>query len=165
MTATMNKGEREALQVLIRQRERVLKSAAKQRSSELLADFETSSDRSIRTTTTTLGLRRPFSSGPRAWPGGSQDARHALMADAEALRHRKPRVLLCRSDRQPTGNLPNGVDLSRRIERRASGGRPWKTATAASQRAGPCSPEVRGSNPLSSTSKSAQTDMMSFATG
>jgi hypothetical protein len=40
MTATMNKGEREALQVLIRQRERVLKSAAKQRSSELLADFE-----------------------------------------------------------------------------------------------------------------------------
>jgi hypothetical protein len=36
----MNKGEREALQVLIRQRERVLKSAAKQRSSELLADFE-----------------------------------------------------------------------------------------------------------------------------
>ena len=105
MTATMNKGEREALQVLIRQRERVLKSAAKQRSSELLADFETSSDRSIRTTTTTLGLRRPFSSGPRAWPGGSQDARHALMADAEALRHRKPRVLLCRSDRQPTGNL------------------------------------------------------------
>jgi hypothetical protein len=40
MTAMMNKSEREALQVLIRQRERVLKSAAKQRSSELLADFE-----------------------------------------------------------------------------------------------------------------------------
>jgi hypothetical protein len=36
----MNKGEREDLQRLIRQREKVLKSAARQRSSELLADFE-----------------------------------------------------------------------------------------------------------------------------
>jgi hypothetical protein len=36
----MNKGEREDLQRLIRQREKVLKSAAKQRSAELLADFE-----------------------------------------------------------------------------------------------------------------------------
>ncbi len=36
----MTKGEREDLQRLIRQREKVLKSAAKQRSSELLADFE-----------------------------------------------------------------------------------------------------------------------------
>ena len=36
----MTKGEREDLQRLIRQRERVLKSAAKQRSAELLADFE-----------------------------------------------------------------------------------------------------------------------------
>ena len=34
------KGEREDLQRLIRQRERVLKSAAKQRSAELIADFE-----------------------------------------------------------------------------------------------------------------------------
>jgi hypothetical protein len=39
MTA-MTKGEREDLQRLIRQREKVLKSAAKQRSSELLAGFE-----------------------------------------------------------------------------------------------------------------------------
>jgi hypothetical protein len=36
----MSKGEREDLQRLIRQREKVLKSAAKQRSAELLADFE-----------------------------------------------------------------------------------------------------------------------------
>jgi hypothetical protein len=36
----MNKGEREDLQRLVRQREKVLKSAAKQRSVELLADFE-----------------------------------------------------------------------------------------------------------------------------
>jgi vacuolar-type H+-ATPase subunit H len=36
----MSKSEREDLQRLIRQREKVLKSAAKQRSSELLADFE-----------------------------------------------------------------------------------------------------------------------------
>jgi hypothetical protein len=40
MTATMSKSEREDLQRLVRQRERVLKSAAKQRSCELLADFE-----------------------------------------------------------------------------------------------------------------------------
>jgi hypothetical protein len=39
MTA-MTKGEREDLQRLVRQREKVLKSAAKQRSAELLADFE-----------------------------------------------------------------------------------------------------------------------------
>jgi hypothetical protein len=36
----MTKGEREDLQRLIRQREKVLKSAAKQRSAELLSDFE-----------------------------------------------------------------------------------------------------------------------------
>jgi hypothetical protein len=36
----MGKGERKDLQRLIRQREKVLKSAAKQRSEELLADFE-----------------------------------------------------------------------------------------------------------------------------
>jgi hypothetical protein len=36
----MSKSEREDLQRLVRQRERVLKSAAKQRSAELLADFE-----------------------------------------------------------------------------------------------------------------------------
>jgi hypothetical protein len=36
----MTKGEREDLQRLVRQREKVLKSAAKQRSTELLADFE-----------------------------------------------------------------------------------------------------------------------------
>jgi hypothetical protein len=36
----MTKGEREDLQRLIRQREKVLKSAAKQRSYELIADFE-----------------------------------------------------------------------------------------------------------------------------
>ena len=40
--STITKGEREDLQRLIRQREKVLKSAAKQRSSELLADFENS---------------------------------------------------------------------------------------------------------------------------
>ena len=40
MNAGMTKGEREDLQRLIRQREKVLKSAAKQRSAELLADFE-----------------------------------------------------------------------------------------------------------------------------
>jgi hypothetical protein len=39
-SATMTKGEREDLQRLVRQREKVLKSAAKQRSAELLADFE-----------------------------------------------------------------------------------------------------------------------------
>jgi hypothetical protein len=38
--AAMTKGEREDLQRLIRQREKVLKSTAKQRSAELLADFE-----------------------------------------------------------------------------------------------------------------------------
>jgi hypothetical protein len=37
---TMAKGEREDLQRLVRQREKVLKSAAKQRSADLLADFE-----------------------------------------------------------------------------------------------------------------------------
>jgi hypothetical protein len=37
---SMTKGEREDLQRLIRQREKVLKSHAKQRSAELLADFE-----------------------------------------------------------------------------------------------------------------------------
>jgi hypothetical protein len=37
----MTKGEREDLQRLIRQREKALKSAARQRSAELLADFET----------------------------------------------------------------------------------------------------------------------------
>lgn len=36
----MTKGEREDLQRLVRQREKVLKSAARQRSAELLADFE-----------------------------------------------------------------------------------------------------------------------------
>jgi vacuolar-type H+-ATPase subunit H len=40
MSATMTKGEREDLQRLIKQREKVQKSAAKQRSAELLADFE-----------------------------------------------------------------------------------------------------------------------------
>ena len=39
MTATMTKGEREDLQRLVRQREKVLKSKAKQRSTELMADF------------------------------------------------------------------------------------------------------------------------------
>src|SRR5262245_65923375 len=38
--STMTRGEREDLQRLVRQREKVLKSAAKQRSAELLADFE-----------------------------------------------------------------------------------------------------------------------------
>ena len=38
--STMSKGEREDLQRLVRQREKVLRSAAKQRSAELLADFE-----------------------------------------------------------------------------------------------------------------------------
>jgi hypothetical protein len=38
--AVMTKGEREDLQRLVRQREKVLKSAAKQRSADLLADFE-----------------------------------------------------------------------------------------------------------------------------
>jgi hypothetical protein len=38
--STLSKGEREDLQRLVRQRERVLKSAAKQRSAELIADFE-----------------------------------------------------------------------------------------------------------------------------
>jgi hypothetical protein len=40
MTAIMTKGEREDLQRLVRQRERALKSAAAQRSSEMLAEFE-----------------------------------------------------------------------------------------------------------------------------
>jgi hypothetical protein len=40
MTDRITKGERDDLQRLIRQREKVLKSAAKQRSAELLADFE-----------------------------------------------------------------------------------------------------------------------------
>jgi hypothetical protein len=40
MNAIMSKSEREDLQRLIRQREKVLKSAAKQRSAELIADFE-----------------------------------------------------------------------------------------------------------------------------
>jgi hypothetical protein len=38
--SAMTKCEREDLQRLVRQREKVLKSAAKQRSAELLADFE-----------------------------------------------------------------------------------------------------------------------------
>jgi hypothetical protein len=40
MTNQMTRGERDDLQRLVRQREKVLKSAAKQRSAELLADFE-----------------------------------------------------------------------------------------------------------------------------
>ncbi|NRP22392.1 hypothetical protein LPJGGPFB_05651 [Ensifer adhaerens] len=40
MSSLMTKGEREELQRLVRQREKVMKSAAKQRSRELLADFE-----------------------------------------------------------------------------------------------------------------------------
>jgi len=40
MTSSMTKSEREDLQRLIRQREKVLKSATKQRSAELIADFE-----------------------------------------------------------------------------------------------------------------------------
>jgi len=40
MTSVMTKAELENLQRLVRQREKVLKSAAKQRSAELLADFE-----------------------------------------------------------------------------------------------------------------------------
>jgi hypothetical protein len=40
MNAPMSRSEREDLQRLVRQREKVLKSTAKQRSSELLADFE-----------------------------------------------------------------------------------------------------------------------------
>jgi hypothetical protein len=40
MTVAMTRTEREDLQRLVRQREKVLKSAAKQRSAELLADFE-----------------------------------------------------------------------------------------------------------------------------
>jgi hypothetical protein len=40
MNAGMTKGEREDLQRLIRQRGKVLKSAAKQRSADLIADFE-----------------------------------------------------------------------------------------------------------------------------
>jgi hypothetical protein len=40
VTNVMSKGEREDLQRLVRQREKVLKSAARQRSAELLADFE-----------------------------------------------------------------------------------------------------------------------------
>jgi hypothetical protein len=40
VTAPMSRGEREDLGKLIRQREKVLKSAAKQRSTELLAEFE-----------------------------------------------------------------------------------------------------------------------------
>jgi hypothetical protein len=40
MSGTMTRNEREDLQRLIRQREKVLKSAAQQRSAELLADFE-----------------------------------------------------------------------------------------------------------------------------
>jgi hypothetical protein len=40
MTAAMTRDERENLQRLVRQREKVLKSAAKQRSAELIADFE-----------------------------------------------------------------------------------------------------------------------------
>jgi type V secretory pathway adhesin AidA len=40
MTASISKSERDDLRRLIQQREKVLKSAAKQRSAELLADFE-----------------------------------------------------------------------------------------------------------------------------
>ena len=40
MDGGMSRGEREDLQRLIRQREKILRSAAKQRSAELLADFE-----------------------------------------------------------------------------------------------------------------------------
>jgi len=40
MSVTITRSEREDLQRLVRQREKVLKSAARQRSAELLADFE-----------------------------------------------------------------------------------------------------------------------------
>ena len=40
MSALMTKGEREDLQRLVRQREKVLKAAAQQRSAELIADFK-----------------------------------------------------------------------------------------------------------------------------
>src|SRR5215217_4190668 len=56
MSATdqkMTKGEREDLQRLIRQREKVLKSAAKERSAQLLAEFENQ-----------LGARYSFDADP-----------------------------------------------------------------------------------------------------
>jgi hypothetical protein len=40
MNAIMTRAEREDLQRLVRQREKVLRSGVKQRSAELLADFE-----------------------------------------------------------------------------------------------------------------------------
>ena len=58
--AVMSKGEREDLQRLIRQREKVLTSAAKQRSAELLADFENQMGARVRLSTRTKsGNRRP----------------------------------------------------------------------------------------------------------
>ena len=43
MTATMTKGERAELGALIRKRERVMKAAARERSSQLIAEFDTQS--------------------------------------------------------------------------------------------------------------------------
>src|SRR5262245_35086050 len=81
----MTKGEREDLQRLIRPREKVLKSAAKQRSAELLADFENQ-----------MGSEFSFDDD-------------AIEADRDRRESREPRPL-CRlpngRGRHPTANVP-----------------------------------------------------------
>jgi hypothetical protein len=55
--SAMSKAEREDLQRLIRQREKVQKSAAKQRSTELLADFQNQIAAQYSSTMTRSGLK------------------------------------------------------------------------------------------------------------
>jgi hypothetical protein len=57
----MTKYERDDLHRLIRQREKVLKSAAKQRSAEVLADFENQMGQEYRFDDDRFGLRQPRS--------------------------------------------------------------------------------------------------------
>jgi hypothetical protein len=56
----MSKSEREDLQRLVRQREKVLKSAAKQRSAELIADFENQMGQAFAARCRELGIPAQF---------------------------------------------------------------------------------------------------------
>jgi hypothetical protein len=72
MNHAISKAEREDLQRLIRQREKVMKSAAKQRSAELLADFENQMGSEV-----PLRSRRGLGEGHRSRPARSQEGANA----------------------------------------------------------------------------------------
>ena len=78
--SAMTKCEREDLQRLIRQREKVLKSAAKQRSAELIADFENQ-----------MGQRYSFSQD-NVWAEATKIAEAALAKAQEQIRARRREI-------------------------------------------------------------------------